>query len=81
LVPDSKNVDVTAQRRDGDQTSLTINHVVRPETEPPYWLFGSAGVAGCVIALTRRREGRSNWRDRPTFAPSELRRARLACQP
>ena len=58
LVPDSDRIDVTAQRRDGDQSELTIEYVVKraDAASLPWWLFGSmAGVAVGATFLGRVR--------------------------
>ena len=58
LVPESDQVAVTAQRRDGDQSELTIDYVLRaaPATSTPAWLLGSIGAAmALAIARTVRR--------------------------
>jgi hypothetical protein len=53
LVPQSDQVEVTAQRRDGDQRDLTIDYVVRaaPATSQVPWLLGTIAVA---VALSAR---------------------------
>jgi len=56
LVPQSDRIGVTAQRRDGGQSELTIDFVARPgsATSTVMWLLGSiAGAAGLVGLLTR----------------------------
>ena len=59
LVPESRNVDVTAQRRDRDQTALTIDYVVRPAAaRMPYWLFAVMGAAGAFVFFPLRRKVR-----------------------
>jgi hypothetical protein len=59
LVPDSDAVRVTAQRRDGDQTELTIDYVLRPApaTSTGAWLMGSivGAMALLVIGIRRSR--------------------------
>jgi len=52
LVPDSKHIDVTAQRRDGNQSELTIEYVVRPANAAsfPWWLIGS--MTGLTVGAT-----------------------------
>jgi hypothetical protein len=59
LVPDSDAVRVTAQRRDGDQTELTIDYVLRPApaTSTAAWLMGSivGAMALLVIGIRRSR--------------------------
>ena len=51
LVPESDDVAVTAQRRDGDQTELTIDYVLRaaPATSTAAWLLGSIAAAMVVV--------------------------------
>ena len=62
LVPDSDAVRVTAQRRDGDQTELTIDYVLRPApaTSTAAWLMGSivGAMALLVIGIRRSRSVR-----------------------
>ena len=59
LVPASEEVAVTAQRRDSDQTELTIDYVLRegPAIPTRAWLlisvFGT--VALCALAMRRLR--------------------------
>jgi hypothetical protein len=59
LVPDSDAVRVTAQRRDGDQTELTIDYILRPApaTSTAAWLMGSivGAMALLVIGIRRSR--------------------------
>jgi hypothetical protein len=58
LVPASDRIDVTAQRRDGDQSELTIEYVVRPADEAslPWWLLGSlTGFTAGATFLGRTR--------------------------
>lgn len=59
LVPDSDEVAVTAQRRDGHQTELTIDYVLRtaPATSTPPWLLGSIAAA-MVLSMLRFRRSR-----------------------
>jgi hypothetical protein len=49
LVPDNDEVAVTAQRRDGDQTELTIDYVLRPAPAAftAAWVLG--GIAGAIM--------------------------------
>jgi hypothetical protein len=56
LVPSSNAVAVAAQRRDTDQTELTIDYVLRagPATSTDKWLLGSI-VAAMVVVLGIRR--------------------------
>jgi hypothetical protein len=62
LVPDSDEVRVTAQRRDGDQTELTIDYILRPApaTSTAAWLMGSivGAMALLVIGIRRSRSVR-----------------------
>ena len=55
LVPDSNQVAVTAQRRDRDQTELTIEYTVQgpPAAATLAWLLGS--IAGAVLLVRSRR--------------------------
>jgi hypothetical protein len=55
LVPESDQVEVRAQRRDGDQRELIIDYVVRaaPETSRTLWLLGSIAVAVALSARLR----------------------------
>jgi hypothetical protein len=58
LMPDSDQVVVTGQRRDGNQRALTIDYVLRaePATSSPAWLLGGIGAAmALAIARTIRR--------------------------
>jgi hypothetical protein len=57
LVPGSDEVGVTAQRRDGDQTELTIEYVLRtaPATSTTVWLLGSIAVAAALSVMRIRR--------------------------
>ena len=56
LVPESDQVAVTAQRRDGDQTELTIDYVLRTAsaTSTAAWLLGSIAAAMVLSALLMR---------------------------
>ena len=56
LVPASKTVAVTAQRRDTDQTQLTIEYVLRAAqaTSTDKWLLGSFAAAMVVVLGIRR---------------------------
>ncbi|PYR57550.1 MAG: hypothetical protein DMF85_13370 [Acidobacteria bacterium] len=60
LVPDSDEVAVTAQRRDGDQTELTIDYVLRAAsgTSTTAWLLGGIAAA-MVLSVLRIRRSRS----------------------
>ncbi len=60
LVPASNTVAVTAQRRDTDQTELTIDYVLRagPATSTDAWLLGSIAVAMVVMLGIRRLRAR-----------------------
>jgi len=60
LVPDSDDVAVTAQRRDSDQTELTIEYVLRaaPATSTSSWLLGGIAAA-TVLSVLRIRRSRS----------------------
>jgi len=55
LVPESDRVAVTAQRRDRDQSELTIEYRVQggPAAAALAWIFGS--VAGAVLLVRARR--------------------------
>ena len=57
MVPASKAVAVTAQRRDGDQTELTIDYVLRavPATPLAAWLLGSLAAAATLWLVVVRR--------------------------
>ena len=57
MVPASKAVAVTAQRRDGDQTELTIDYVLRsaPATPLAAWLLGSLAAAAMLWLVVVRR--------------------------
>jgi hypothetical protein len=56
LVPESDRIVVTAQRRDGDQSELIIEYVVRaaPATSTAAWVFGSLAAATVLSALLMR---------------------------
>ena len=56
LVPESDEVAVTAQRRDADQTELTIDYVLRaaPARSTAAWLLGSIAAAMVVVLWIRR---------------------------
>ena len=56
LVPESDQVSVTAQRRDRDQTELTIDYLVRavPARPGAQWLAGIVAVATVLLALAMR---------------------------
>jgi hypothetical protein len=59
LVPTSDTVAVTAQRRDIDQTELTIDYVLGapPEMSTAAWLLGSIAAAAVMLVLLTRRSG------------------------
>ena len=56
LVPETQHVAITAQRRDVDQTELTIDYLVRGAPAQPRaaWLLGAIAVATVVSALMMR---------------------------
>jgi hypothetical protein len=56
LVPATADVSVTAQRRDPDQTELTIDYLLRaaPPRPAPAWLLGSLAVAVVLSGLLIR---------------------------
>ena len=56
LVPESRQVAVTGQRRDENQTELTIDYLVRPAPARPAtaWLVGGLAVATALSALLMR---------------------------
>jgi len=56
LVPESDRVAVTAQRRDGEQTELTIEYLVRaaPARPSSAWLLGGIAAATALSALLIR---------------------------
>ena len=56
LVPETPRVSVTAQRRDTDQTELTIDYLVRgaPARPPTIWLLGGLAAATALSALLMR---------------------------
>ncbi|MEP6915401.1 MAG: hypothetical protein ABJC89_07135 [Acidobacteriota bacterium] len=57
LIPDNDQVAVTAQRRDGDQTELTIDYVVRPAPAVAFtrvWALGGIAAAAVLLALWTR---------------------------
>src|SRR4029079_17085919 len=53
LVPETSQVSVTAQRRDTDQTELTIDYLVRgaPARPPTIWLLGGLAAATALSAM------------------------------
>lgn len=55
LVPESDRIAVTAQRRDANQRTLTIDYTVRPETTAaPTWMIASAiGALAAIVVLGR----------------------------
>jgi hypothetical protein len=57
LVPEREQVAITAQRRDDDQSELTIDYVLRPGPAIPKraWLLGSVAGAAALWALAMRR--------------------------
>ena len=57
MVPASKAVAVTTQRRDGNQTELTIDYVLRsaPATPLAAWLLGSLAAAAMLWLVVVRR--------------------------
>ena len=57
MVPATTAVAVTAQRRDGDQTELTIDYVLRsaPATPLAAWLLGSLAAAAILWLVVVRR--------------------------
>jgi hypothetical protein len=59
LVPASDDVKVTAQRRDGDQTELTIDYELRaaPATSTAAWLLSSVAAAIVMWLLLTRLSG------------------------
>ena len=70
LVPGSDRVAVTAQRRDGDQSELIIDFVMRatPATSTRVWLLSSIAVVAALFALLKRPSvfpGRSRRTARP----------------
>ena len=56
LAPQSNQIAITAQRRDIDQTELTIDYLVRPTPARPAagWLLGIIAAAGVMSALLMR---------------------------
>ncbi len=66
LVPESDEVAITAQRRDRDQTELTIDYLVRaaPGTSTNAWLGAIA--AAMALSLLRTRTTRRPWSSRAT---------------
>jgi len=65
-VPASDEVAITAQRRDRDQTELTIDYLVRaaPGTSTNAWLGAIA--AAMALSLLRTRTSRRPWSLRAT---------------
>jgi hypothetical protein len=64
LVPDTKQVAVTAQRRDGEQTELTIDYLVRAEPArlAVGWLLGGIAAATALSALLIKKAWHPNLR-------------------
>jgi hypothetical protein len=64
LLPDTDDVAITAQRRDRDQTELTIEYILRaaPATSARAWHGGIAAVM--MLSLLRTRRSRSADRSR-----------------
>ena len=56
LVPKTNQVEVTAQRRDRDQTELTIDYLVRgaPAKPKAAWLLAIVAAATVLSALVMR---------------------------
>jgi hypothetical protein len=67
LVPQSHQVEVTAQRRDVDQTELTIDYVLRapPAGSAAAWLLGGLAAATVLSALLMRRQWGNHGRTSP----------------
>jgi hypothetical protein len=61
LVPATTQVSVTAQRRDTDQTELTIDYLLRgaPARPPTIWLLGGLAAAAMLTRLIRVSASRS----------------------
>ena len=76
LVPESDQVAVTAQRRDGNQTELTIDYALRTAsaTSKDAWLLGSMAAAMVLVLGSRWAQGRSH-RQAPEPPPAVSRRA------
>jgi hypothetical protein len=61
LVPENDAVAITAQRRDGDQSALTIDYELRltPGTSRAVWLLSGIALASLLLAtgvrVVRRR--------------------------
>ena len=77
LVPDTDEVAIGAQRRDGDQTELTIDYVLRAraETSTGTWLLRGLGAAILLSAL-RIRRSRSAGSAYPTVRSTPVDRNR-----
>jgi hypothetical protein len=56
LVPESDQIAITGQRRDGDQRDLTINFAVRRQSasSTPVWLLGGIAGGAVLTALIKR---------------------------
>jgi nickel/cobalt transporter (NicO) family protein len=56
LVPESDAVAITAQRRDGDQSALTIDYELRhtPGTSRAAWLLSGIALASLLLAIAVR---------------------------
>jgi hypothetical protein len=61
LVPETYRVAVTAQRRDADQTELTIDYFLRaaPASSTAVMLPGSLAAAAMLMRASRRLAGRA----------------------
>jgi hypothetical protein len=59
LVPESEEVAVKAQRRDGDQSELTIEYDLRqaPATSMTIWLMGGCAIAAFFFIMVLRATG------------------------
>ena len=56
LVPESPRVAVTVQRRDSDQSALTIEYAVRADSIPALaWVLGSLAAGLLMLRFTRAR--------------------------
>jgi hypothetical protein len=60
LVPERDTVAITAQRRDGDQSALTFDYVLREAPRPSRtgWLFGAIVAGTLLLAFVTRSSRR-----------------------
>ena len=72
LVPADPSIQISAERRDGLQHSLTLDFTVAPDTSTAaaWWLLAGLTMVG-VLGITRKRSGRvSMWSENSSFTSS-----------